>query len=106
MEQSTLFRAVVDICILIIFAELASTIGTRLRLPRILGPLAAGMILGPYLLGGFIIGDKPFIEFTDLVLVFSEIGAVLLLFQAGLHMKFSDLLKSGVASFTVASPAS
>ena len=102
MEQSTLFRAVVDICILIIFAELASTIGARLRLPRILGPLFAGMLLGPYLLGGVIIGDKPFIEFTDLILVFSEIGAVLLLFQAGLHMKFSDLLKSGVASFTVA----
>jgi Kef-type K+ transport system membrane component KefB len=102
MEQSTLFRAVVDICILIIFAELASTIGARLRLPRILGPLFAGMMLGPYLLGGVIIGDKPFLEFTDLILVFSEIGAVLLLFQAGLHMKFSDLLKSGVASFTVA----
>jgi Kef-type K+ transport system membrane component KefB len=102
MEQSTLFRAVVDICILIIFAELASTIGARLRLPRILGPLFAGMLLGPYLLGGVIIGDKPFLEFTDLILVFSEIGAVLLLFQAGLHMKFSDLLKSGVASFTVA----
>ena len=102
MEQSTLFRAVVDICVLIIFAELASTIGARLRLPRILGPLFAGMLLGPYLLGGVIIGDKPFIEFTDLILVFSEIGAVLLLFQAGLHMKFSDLLKSGVASFTVA----
>ncbi len=102
MEQSTLFRAVVDICILIIAAELASTIGTRLHLPRIIGPLFAGMLLGPYLLGGVIIGETPFIDYNEIILAFSEIGAVLLLFQAGLHMKFSELLKSGVASFTVA----
>ena len=102
MEQSTLFRAVVDICMLIIFGELASTLSARLNLPRILGPLFAGILLGPYLLGGVYIGDKPFIEFTNLILIFSEIGAVLLLFQAGLHMKFSELLKTGVASLTVA----
>jgi Kef-type K+ transport system membrane component KefB len=102
VEQSTLFRAVVDICILIIAAELTSTIGAKFQLPRILGPLFAGIILGPYLLGGVMIGDKPFIEVTDLILIFSEIGAVLLLFQAGLHMKFSELLKTGFSSFTVA----
>ena len=102
MEQSTLFRAVVDICILIIVGELASTLSARLRLPRILGPLFAGILLGPNLLGGVNVGGKPFIEFTDLIIIFSEIGAVLLLFQAGLHMKFSELLKTGVASLTVA----
>ncbi len=102
MEQSELFRAVVDICILIIAAELTSTIGARLKLPRILGPLFAGVLLSPYLLGGVIVGGKPFIEFTDLILVFSEIGAVMLLFQAGLHMKFSDLMKTGAASLVVA----
>jgi Kef-type K+ transport system membrane component KefB len=102
MEQSTLFRAVVDICILIIVAELASTLGAKLQLPRILGPLFAGVLLGPYLLGGIVIGDRPFIEISDLILIFSEIGAVLLLFQAGLHMKFYDLLKTGIASLTIA----
>jgi Kef-type K+ transport system membrane component KefB len=102
MEQSTLFRAVVDICILIIVGELASTLSVRLRLPRILGPLFAGILLGPHLLGGVNVGGKPFIEFTDLIIIFSEIGAVLLLFQAGLHMKFRDLIKTGVASITVA----
>jgi Kef-type K+ transport system membrane component KefB len=102
MEQSTLFRAVVDICILIIVGELTSTLSARLRLPRILGPLFAGILLGPHLLGGVNVGGKPFIEFTDLIIIFSEIGAVLLLFQAGLHMKFSELLKTGVASLTVA----
>jgi len=102
LEQAELFKAVVDICILIIVAELTSTIGAKLGLPRILGPLIAGIIMGPYLLGGITIGGEPFIAYNDILLIFSEIGAVLLLFQAGLHMKFSDLLKSGVASFAVA----
>ena len=102
LEQTELFRAVVDICILIILAELTSTIAAKFNLPRILGPLLAGVLFGPYMLGGVEIGGTPFLEITDLVLIFSEIGAVMLLFQAGLHMKFSDLLKAGTASLTVA----
>jgi Kef-type K+ transport system membrane component KefB len=102
VEQAELFRAIVDICLLIIAAEIATTIGVRLKLPRIIGPLIAGIIFGPYLLGGIIIGNTPVIEYNELILVFGEIGAVLLLFQAGLHMRFRELLKSGVAAFTIA----
>jgi len=71
LEQTTLFRAVVDICILIILAELTSTISVKLNLPRILGPLFAGIIFGPYMIGGIRIGDSPLIEMSDLILVFS-----------------------------------
>jgi Kef-type K+ transport system membrane component KefB len=74
----------------------------RFGLPRILGPLFAGILLSPFLLGGVILGNTPFIDYNEIILAFSEIGAVLLLFQAGLHMKFSELLKSGAASLTVA----
>jgi len=59
-------------------------------------------LLGLYLIEGINIGGIAFIEYSELILVFSEIGVVLLLFQAGLHMKFKDLLKSGVANFTIA----
>ena len=59
MEQSTLFRAVVDICILIIVGELASTLSARLRLPRILGPLFAGILLGPNLLAASTLAANP-----------------------------------------------
>jgi Kef-type K+ transport system membrane component KefB len=102
MEQAQLFKAIVDICILIIAAELATTICVRFKLPRIIGPLLAGVLFGPYLLGGLVVLGSPLIEYNDLVLIFGEIGAVLLLFQAGLHMRFSDLIKSGVAAFVVA----
>ena len=56
MEQAELFRAVVDICVLIIVAEVAASMNARLRLPRILGTLLTGILFGPYLLGGVIIG--------------------------------------------------
>jgi len=103
MNQAELFRAVVDICVLIIAAEVAASLNARLRLPRILGPLLTGILFGPYLLGGIIIGGRPFIEYSELIYIFSEIGAVLLLYEAGLHMRFSDLLRAGKASLTIAS---
>jgi len=102
MEQAELFRAVVDICVLIIVAEVAASLNARLRLPRILGTLLTGILFGPYLIGGVIIGGRPFIEYSELIYIFSEIGAVLLLYEAGLHMRFSELLRAGKASLTIA----
>ena len=102
MEPQELFRAVVDVCVLILLAEIAASINARLRLPRILGPIFTGIAFGPYLLGGTMIGSRPFIEYGDVIYIFSEIGAILLLFEAGLHMKFGEIVKSGKASFTVA----
>lgn len=87
---------------LIFLAEIASSINARLKIPRILGTLSTGIIFGPYLVGGIIIGGRSIIQFNELVYVFSEVGAVLLLFSAGLHMKFSELLQSGVSTFTTA----
>lgn len=102
MEQAEIFIAIADICILIILAELASTLNDRLMLPRILGTIFTGIIFGPHLIGGVDVGGRNFIEYNELIYIFSEFGAVLLLFEAGLHMKFSELLKTGKASFTVA----
>jgi Kef-type K+ transport system membrane component KefB len=101
MEQQVLFRAVVDISILIALAELASGISTRLKIPRIIGTLLIGILFGPSMIGGLTLGSRPLIEFNELVYVFSEVGAVFLLFGAGLHMTFGELRTSGVASMTV-----
>lgn len=101
MEQQLLFRAVVDISILIALAELASGISTRLKIPRIIGTLLIGILFGPSMIGGLTLGSRPLIEFNELVYVFSEVGAVFLLFGAGLHMTFGELRTSGVASMTV-----
>jgi len=102
MDQVTIFRSVVNICLLIALAEVASSINSRINIPRIIGPLATGIIFGPKLIGGILVGGRPLIEFNELVYVFAEVGAVLLLFSAGLHFTFGELLKSGLVSVAVA----
>lgn len=102
MEQVSVFTSVVDICLLIALAEIASSINARFNIPRIIGPLLVGIFFGPKLLGGLLIWGNPLIEYNELVYVFSEVGAVLLLFSAGLHFTFTDLKQSGVTAITVA----
>jgi len=102
MDQATIFTSVVNICLLIALAEIASSINARLNIPRIIGPLATGIIFGPKLLGGLSVFGHPLIEYNELVYVFAEVGAVLLLFGAGLHFTFTDLKQSGITSVTVA----
>ncbi len=102
MDEQTLFRAVVDLCLLIFLAELSSTVNARLKIPRIIGPMFTGILFGPHLIGGIVLGGRPIIEFNELVYTFSEIGAVMLLFSAGLHMRFSELISIGLASTSVA----
>ncbi|MCJ7732103.1 cation:proton antiporter [Candidatus Bathyarchaeota archaeon] len=102
MEQTVIFESVVNICLLIALAEVASGINSRLNIPRIIGPLVTGIIFGPKLIGGLQFGGRALIEFNELVYVFAEVGAVLLLFSAGLHFTFTELKQSGIISLTVA----
>jgi Kef-type K+ transport system membrane component KefB len=102
MDQVSIFTSLVDICLLIALAEVASSINSWLKIPKIIGPLVTGIIFGPKLIGGLQIGGRALIEFNELVYVFAEVGAVLLLFSAGLHFTFTELKRSGITSVTVA----
>ncbi|MFH1180035.1 MAG: cation:proton antiporter [Candidatus Bathyarchaeota archaeon] len=102
MEQAAIFTSVVNICLLIALAEVASGINSRLNIPRIIGPLVTGILFGPKLLGGLQLWGHALIEYNELVYVFAEVGAVLLLFSAGLHFTFTELKQSGIISLTVA----
>ncbi|MEM2899234.1 MAG: cation:proton antiporter [Thermoplasmata archaeon] len=96
-----------------IFGELFEK---RLKIPGVLGELVAGMLIGPYALGGlaFTIGgitlgpifDGPIFnplgstsETSIILYTFAQIGAVILLFVAGLETnpeKFFSAGKSGM----------
>ncbi len=55
----------------------------RLRLPAIVGFMAAGLLIGPGILG--LVQSREHIE------VLAEVGVVLLLFSVGLHLSIRDL---------------
>ena len=60
-------------------------LGARLlRLPPLLGYLAAGLVVGPYTPG--------FVADAGLSHAMAEVGVALLLFSEGLHFRFRDLL--------------
>lgn len=55
----------------------------KLGQPSVLGKILVGIVLGPALLG--------WVQETELVTVFSEIGVLLLMFLAGLETNLNDL---------------
>ena len=99
MELDILYRAVVDLCLLLFLAHLSAEIASRVRAPKVLGILVAGAIFGPNMLGGVLVGGRPLIDFNELIYIFAEIGAVLILFTSGLEMTFMEFRSVGVCSF-------
>ena len=75
-------------------ARVAAEVAERLRQPAVLAEIAAGLILGPSLLG-LIRGD-------EVIRSLGELGAVLLLFEVGLHMDLRELRRVGRSAMQVA----
>ncbi len=104
MALDPALRAIVTICILVFSAKVLGEIFSWRKIPSVLGELLAGIILGPYAIGSFlVINGTPLIEINDIVRAFGEIGGILILFVAGLEMTFRDFRRIGVGSFVVGS---
>jgi Kef-type K+ transport system membrane component KefB len=74
-------------------AQIGAEIAKRLRLPAVVGEIAAGCLLGSSVLG-WVKVDEPFESLAD-------IGAVLLLFSVGLETRIEDLKKVGRVAILV-----
>jgi monovalent cation:H+ antiporter-2, CPA2 family len=68
----------------LVLAFIFGTVANRLRMPPLVGYLAAGIAVGPFTPG--------FVADTDLATQLSEIGVILLMFGVGLHFSLKDLL--------------
>jgi Kef-type K+ transport system membrane component KefB len=66
----------------------------RLKLPAVLGEILAGVVIGPYALG--------WIHPSDTLGSIAEIGAIFVLFHAGLEISPGDLIKVGRTALLVA----
>jgi Kef-type K+ transport system membrane component KefB len=99
-ESEIFLSAIIAVALLLFGAKLLAELFARFHLPVVLGELTAGIILGPLYLGGFVKVDVGIIEINELVLAFGQVGAIVILFVAGLEMPFRDFLRGGVSSFT------
>ena len=73
-------------------------------MPVVLGELLAGIIVGPFALGGLpIFNGEPLVILDETVKHIGEIAAIVILFIAGLEITPKEFLRGGAASFTVGS---
>lgn len=102
-DMEPLIRGIITVSILIIAAKLFSGVFRGLKLPPVLGELFAGILLGPYALGGgIIIFGEPLVVINEYVEGFAEIGAILLLLAAGIELGLESLRASGMIAALIA----
>lgn len=100
--ETHFIQTIIGVGILLFAAKLMAELFLRLNLPIVLGELLAGMIIGPFALGSFLVFDGEHLLKIDSELrVLGEIGAIVILFMAGLEMTPKEFLRGGKSSFTV-----
>ncbi len=85
-----------DLCIIMLTAGITSLLFKFFKQPVVLGYIVAGMFAGPYLCG------QSWIDNTESVDMWGEIGVLFLLFAMGLEFSFKKLLQMGSTALIAA----
>jgi Kef-type K+ transport system membrane component KefB len=106
LEESSIhfIHVIISLAILLFAAKLLAELFHRLKQPVVLGELLAGIIVGPFAIGGlFLFDNETLVELDETVRTIGEISAIVILFVAGLEITPREFLRGGAASFTVGS---
>ncbi|HSA74656.1 MAG TPA: cation:proton antiporter [Candidatus Nitrosocosmicus sp.] len=100
--ESVFIHIIISLSILLFSAKIFAEIFQRIKQPVVLGELLAGIIVGPYALGGLLLFDgQPLVVLDETVKHIGELAAIIILFIAGLEITPREFLRGGAASFTV-----
>ena len=100
--EAHFIQTIIAVGILLFAAKLMAELFMRIHLPIVLGELLAGMIIGPFALGAFLVyNGESILKLDDEIRILGEIGAIVILFMAGLEMTPREFLRGGKASLTV-----
>ena len=101
-SESVFIHIIISLSILLFSAKIFAEIFQRIKQPVVLGELLAGIIVGPYALGGLpLFGGEPLVVLDETIKYIGELAAIIILFIAGLEITPREFLRGGVASFTV-----
>ena len=90
---------IIGVLFLVFPALLLGRLCSHFKFSEIIGYVFAGVILGPTALGGIIpFFDRPLVELNEVMLALWQISGIIILFSAGLHFTFHDLIKAGPKS--------
>lgn len=96
-------RAILSLAVLVIVARVFGASFVRLRQPRVIGEMVAGVALGPSVLGALApgVGDYLFPpSVVDTLAVIAQVGLVLFMFTVGLELDM-DLVRENGPSATL-----
>ena len=100
--ESEFIHIIISLSILLFSAKILAEIFHRINQPVVLGELLAGIIVGPFALGGLPLFDgKPLVVLDETIKHVGELAAVIILFIAGLEITPTEFLRGGASSFTV-----
>lgn len=100
--EDQFIQVVIAVCVLLFAAKLMAELFVRLKLPIVLGELIAGMIVGPFAIGALLtVNGDSIVHLGSEIRILGEIGAIVILFMAGLEMTPREFIRGGKASFTV-----
>jgi Kef-type K+ transport system membrane component KefB len=101
---SEFLHVVISLSVLLFAAKIFAELFARIKLPIVLGELVAGIIVGPFALGGLpIFNGEPLVVLDETIIFIGEISAIVILFIAGLEITPREFLRGGAASFIVGS---
>lgn len=101
--EGNIVATIIGVGILLFASKLMAELFLRFHLPMVLGELIAGMIIGPFALGSYITwpDGTSMVSLTPEIRTLGEIGAIVILFMAGLELTPREFIRGGKASFTV-----
>ena len=102
-ESSTIFiHVIISLSLLLFSAKIFAELFHRIKLPIVLGEILAGIIIGPYALGGLpLFNGEPLVILDETIRHIGELAAIVILFVAGLEITPREFLRGGASSFTV-----
>ncbi|QLH02596.1 cation:proton antiporter [Nitrosopumilus cobalaminigenes] len=99
VSEFDVIPTIIGILFLVLPALLLGRLCSHFKIPEVIGYVFAGIILGPAALGGLIpIFGRPIVELNQVMLALWQISGIVILFSAGLHFTFHDLIKAGTKS--------
>jgi len=104
--ESTLLLVLVQLIVIVACSRAFSTLFRRMGQPRVCGEIAAGLILGPSVLGRIFpqISHRVFDPSVGLIFsIMSQLGLIFLMFIIGLEFDFGHLSDNRHAALSISS---